>query len=232
MAFCVIKVNPVRNSLGVILLAACVALPSHVPGQSKKDDQWENLKQVTRHRTYLYIDRGLHCGSAKIDQVTEQALTLKRSDNTKITIDQQDLLRLGEWGMSAVGIIHSGRSSWSDVRNQRHSSKDPQKSARMRVVTLHGRSHEGQLIEVDNTHLALLDADNRIQLAKSDISKVYYLRIKPYSDRAEYVAEEAPLFWALDPEVLWYALDTTRIPVLLYDSSVPEDDSAIECGND
>lgn len=232
MGFCVIKVNPVRNSLGVILLAACVALPSHVHSQSKKDDQWENLKQITRHRTYLYIDRGLHCGSAKIDQVTEQAVTLKRSNNTKITIDRQDLLRLGEWGLSAVGIIYSGRSSWSDVRNQRHSSKDPQKSARMRVVTLHGKSHEGQLIEVDNTHLALLDADNRIQLAKSDISKVYYLRIKPYSDRAEYVAEEAPLIWALDPEVLWYALDSTRIPVLLYDSSVPEDYSAIECSED
>jgi hypothetical protein len=226
------RVNPVRNSLGVILLTACSALPLNALGQSKKDDQWENLKQITRHRTYLYIDRRLHCGSAKIDQVNEQAVKLKRSDNTKITIDRQDLLRLGEWGLSAVGIIYSGRSSWSDVKNQRHSSKDPQKSARMRLVTLDGKSHEGQLIEVDDAHLTLLDADNRIQLAKNDISKLYHLRFKPYSDRAEYVAEEAPLIWALDPEVLWYALDFTRIPVLLYDSSVPEDDRAIECSKD
>jgi hypothetical protein len=225
-------VNPVRNSLGVIFLTACLALPLNALGQSKKDDQWENLKQITRRRTYLYIDRGLHCGNAKIDQVTEQAVTLKRSDNTKITIERQDLLRLGEWGLSAVGIIYSGRSSWSDVRNKPHSSKDPQKSARLRVVTLDGKSHEGQLIEVDDTHLALVEADNRTQLERIDISKVYHLRFKPYSDRAEYVAEELPLIWALDPEVLKYALDFARIPVLLYDSSVAQDESAIECSKD
>src|SRR5260370_2608378 len=55
------KVNPVRNSLGVILLGACLALPLNAFGQLKKDDQWENLKQVTRRRTYMYMDRALHC---------------------------------------------------------------------------------------------------------------------------------------------------------------------------
>lgn len=221
--------NLVRNSFAVILVGTCLALPSKVLGQAKTEDQWENLKQITRRRTYMYVDRQLHCGNAKIDQVAEKAVTLKREDHTKITIERQDLLRLGEWGLSANGILYSGRSSWSDVRNQRHDPKNPQRGARLRVVTLDGKNHEGQMIEVDDTHLVLLDADKRVQLARSDISKVSYLRLKPFSDRAEYVAEELPLLWVLDPEVLRYELDFTRIPVLLYDSSAPQDDSAIEC---
>jgi hypothetical protein len=180
----------------------------------------------------MYMDRRLHCGAARIVEVSEQAVTLKRADHTKITIEREDLLRLGEWGLSATGIIYSGRSSWSDVKNQRHDPKNPQRSARMRVLTLDGTSHEGPLIEVDDTHLALLDGDNATQLKRSDISKVYHLRLKPYSDSAEHMAEEAPLIWALDPEVLWYALDSTRIPVLLYDASLPDDGSALECSKD
>jgi hypothetical protein len=225
-------VNPVRKTRSIILLGACLALPLNVLGQSKNDDQWENLKQITRRRTYMYVDRQLHCGNAKIDQVTEKAVTLKREDHTKITIERQDLLRLGEWGLSANGIIYSGRSSWSDVRYQRRDAKNPQRGAKLHVITLDGKSHEGQLIGVDDTNLALLDADKRVQLARSDISKLYYLRLKPFSDRAEYVAEELPLLWVLDPEVLKYELDITRIPVLLYDSSAPQDDSAIACGKD
>jgi hypothetical protein len=232
LGFCIAKVNPVRNSLCVILLSAWLALPSNALGQSKKDDQWENLKQITRHRTYMYIDRRLHCGAGMIAEVSEQAVTLKRADHTKITIERQDLLRFGELGLSATGIIFSGRSSWSDVRNQRHSSKDTQRNAWMRVVTVDGKNHEGQLTEVDDAHLALLDGDDRISLARTDISKVYHLRFKPYSDRAEYVAGELPLIGALDPEVLKYELNFTRIPVLLYDSSLAQDENAIECSKD
>jgi len=226
------KVNPVRNSIGVILLVAWLAIPLNVLGQSKKADQWGNLQQITRRRTYMYIDRRLHCGAARIAAVSDQAVTLKRADQTKITIERQDLLRFGELGLSATGIIYSGRSSWSDVKNQRHDPKNPQRRARMRVLTLEGTSHEGQLIEVDDTHLALLDGDNTTRFNRSDISKVYHLRLKPYSERAEYVAEEAPLIWVLDPEVLWYALDFTRIPVLLYDASLPDDGTVFGCSED
>ena len=232
VGFCLAKVNPLRNSLYVILLSACLALPSNALGQPKKDDQWENLRQITRRRTYMYIDRRLRCGAGMIAEVSEQAVTLKRADHTKIIIERQDLLRLGELGLSATGIIFSGRSSWSDVKNQRHSSKDTQRNARMRVITLDGKSHEGQLTEVDDARLALLDGDDRISLTRTDISKVYHLRFKPYSDRAEYVAGELPLIGALDPEVLKYELDFTRIPVLLYDSSVAQDENAIECSKD
>lgn len=224
--------NLVKNSLALILVGACFVFPSNVLGQAKTDDQWENLKQITRRRTYMYVDRSLHCGSAKIDQVTDQAVTLKHSDHSKITIERHDLLRLGELGLSATGIIYSDRSSWSDVRNQRHSPKDPHRRARLRAVTLDGKSHEGQLIEIDDTHLTLLDGDLRTQLANSDISKVYHLRPKPFSDRAEYVVQEAPVIWVLNPEVLSFELDFTRIPVLLYDSAAPQDDSAIQCSKE
>lgn len=221
-----------RKTLGVILLGTCLTLPSNVLGQARPDEQWENLKQITRRRMYTYVDRSLHCGRAKIEQVTEQAVTLKHPDNTKISIERQDLLRLGEWALSPAGIVYSGRSSWSDVKNQRHSAKDSHKRARMRVVTLDGKSHEGQLIEVDDTHLALLDGDHRRQLTKSDISKVYCLKSKPYSERAEYIVEELPVLWLFDPEVLVHELTFSRIPVLLYDSSAQQDDSAIACARD
>ncbi|HYL67984.1 MAG TPA: hypothetical protein VEX69_02365 [Candidatus Limnocylindria bacterium] len=206
-----------------------MTIPSNLLGQTKPDDQWENLKQITRRRTFLYVDRQLQCGNGKIDQVTERTVTLKREDHTKITIARQDLLRLGEWGLSANGIVYSARSSWTDVRNQLHSPNNPHRRARLRIVALDGKIHEGQLIEVDETHLALLDEGKKVQLAKSDIAKVYYLRLKPWSDRAEYIVQEAPVIWIIDPEVVRYELDTSRIPVLLYDSSALQDESAIEC---
>ena len=65
------------------------------------------------------------------------------------------------------------------------------------------------------------------EVTKGDVSQVYYIREAPLSAGAEYAAQEMVFF---DPELWPYMLHIPpRIPVLLYDSSLPEDDTPVEC---
>ena len=97
-------------------------------------------------------------------------------------------------------------------------------------MTLNGKEHNGQLVEVDDSHLAVVTRTLRQYFAKSDISKVYYITVKQLIDQAEYIFGEDPGLAVFDPEAWPILLGAGRIPVLLYDSSKPEEDSAIVCG--
>jgi hypothetical protein len=210
-----------RKLSGAILLSGFLLLPPHVRAQNN-DESWNNLRKITKFHAYAYADRKGNCGKARIDRVTDQSVTLKRPNKTKITIQRADLLRIGQWGLWPIGTLFSGRSSWYDVKLLPHDARDSNRRARMRIVTSDGKEHGGELLDADDGRLKLLLHGRKLVFAKSDISKVYVMEFRPISE----VGQELLVFAALDPEV-WISF--VRIPVPLYDVSKPEENMPIEC---
>ncbi len=216
-----------RYLSGAILLGASLLFAPLARAQSK-DDSWNNLRQITKLRTYAYADRRGNCGRARIARVTDQSVTLKRPNKTKITIQRADLLRIGQWGLWPIGALYSGRSSWYDVTLLPHDAKSSNRRMRIRIVTIDGKERSGELLDVDDSSLKLLKHGRESSFAKGSIAKVYAMSFRPISDQGEYAAQELFVFVALDPEV-WISL--IRIPVLLYDSSKLEENNAIQCSS-
>jgi hypothetical protein len=212
-----------------------MSLAPRASGQTKvADDGWEHVKHLNRDRSFIFVDRQFGCNRGKIADVTDQAISVKRPDHTRFTIGRPDLLQItvsrpGVTGTLDIrGVLFSGRSSWADVKALLPKLR-PYRREKVRVVTLNGKEQSGELFEVDDSHLAVLALAQRQQLPKSDVSKVYYITVKQLSDQAEYVFGEDPWLAIFDPEAWPIILGAGRIPVLLYDSSKPEDDSAIAC---
>lgn len=210
-----------RKLAGPIVLSACLFLAPNGRAQTK-EDPWNNLRQITKAHTYAYADRKGNCGKARIDRVTDQSVTLKRPNKTKITIQRVELLRIGQWGLWPIGTLYSGRSSWYDVKLLPHDAKDSNRRERIRIVTIEGKEDSGELLDVDDSSLKLLKHGRESSFAKANIAKVYAMSFRPISD----IGQEMFVFAAFDPE-FWISF--VRIAVPLYDVSKPEEDLPIEC---
>ena len=96
----------------------------------------------------------------------------------------------------------------------------------MRIVTSDGKEHTGELLGADDSSLRVLCDGKEFLFAKADICRVSVLEFRPISDVTEEMAGELFVLVVLDPEV-W--ISCIRIPVLLHDTSKPEENSPIEC---
>ena len=181
-----------------------------------KEDPWNNLRKITKKHTYTYADRKGGCGKARITRVTDQSVTLQRLDNTQVTIQRAELLRIGQWGLWPIGTLFSGRSSWYDVKLLPHDAKYSSRRARVAIVTSDGKVHIAELLGADNSSLRVLKHGNEFLFAKADISRVSVLEFRPMSDATEEAVGEMLVFGIFVPQV-WISL--IRIPVVLYDVS-------------
>ena len=98
------------------------------------------------------------------------------------------------------------------------------------LITKDARRHKGKLAEVSEKDVKLMQGNKTVGIAKDDVSRFYYLRSTPPSASAIYADEER---FFIDPELWPYMLNIARkIPVLLYDSSMPGDNSPVNCKSD
>ena len=219
--------NSVRSAVAIMLFSSSVLFPAK-DLERVQDDQWKNLMKADRGQRYAFVTRELRCAQGTIAAVTKQTVTLKRPDGTTVSIARQDLLRFGDQEIGSIGTFYSGRSSWLDVKDLPHNSK---RGEEMQVVMLDGKKHHGELLDVQDTSLTLLNAHRSVQFAKIDISQIYRFKYKPMSKSAEYANNELFVFKIFDPE-LWLYYFKGRVSVLLYDSRMKEDNSAIQCKQD
>lgn len=218
-----------RNVASVIILSGSMLLARCVSSQAKVDDiAWEHVKHFHRDRSFVFVDRRFVCNNGRIARVTDRAISLKRPDHTEVTIERKDLLRITVSELRVRGILYSGRSSWVDVASLFQESSSYRRE-KVLVATLSGKTQSGQLVEADDSHLTILTGARRQPIAKSNVSKVYYITVRQLSDRAEYVFGEDPWLAIFDPEAWPLILGANRVPVLLYDSSKPENNEAIAC---
>jgi preprotein translocase subunit YajC len=201
-------------------LAICLALSSRALGPAKADP-WENLRCVTRHRAYTFFDRESNCTTGQILTVTDQSVTIKPPQGNNITVERRNVVRVTDWN-GRNNVIYSAKSSWSDV-------EAINTKASVNVLTKNGRVCQGKVVSTSDTGITLMHSNCDINLAKEDIAQVYRVRSKPMSEGAERSAQE---LFVVDPRLWPYLLNiSAKISVRLYDSSVPEDDSPVQCKN-
>ena len=163
---------------------------------------------------------GSGCVHGRIQSVTDNSLTINPENAPRITIERSRLLRVEGYG---VGVVYSGRSSWSDVKMVRPTFE------RMRVISGDGRKHEGAGKASDDE--VTIEINRRSEsFRKDEIARVYVLADRPASDVLDEMVLETPYIAVFDPE-LWVYMMQKKMPlaVRLYDSSLPEDNLPLEC---
>jgi hypothetical protein len=226
----------------LMFVVACQLLLSQYASGATNDDSWHNLGGVTRDRYYTVIDRKSNCVTGHIVETTNAGVTIKLPDSTSVTIDRINVLRVSvsqaapnfphnlQADIDRVGdVIYNDKSSWSDLKVLAPLKRLHIEGQMVRIVRKDGHSIEGKLADISDNGLEIERLASTQNIPKADIALTYYLRYKPLSDSVKYSAQED--FW-YDPRLWPYYLKLSpKIPVRLFDASIPEDDSAPQCVN-
>ena len=202
-----------------VLLASSLALA--LPAQGATPDAgWGVLAHVTWARDYSFVLRDGTSAAGVVLSVSPDSVTLSvrgeppSTKTSTVTLERSNVLRVDD-GVKGADLIYSGRSSWSDVR-----AIPPYEGVeRLEVVTRSGARLTGKTATVSDVEITL--AGHRIP--KADVSQVYYLRVKPLSDNWEHAFRESLTLYPLS-----LLFQIHKIAVLLYDSSLPEDNTPLK----
>lgn len=219
-------------SAPVLALAPCFLFYAST---AAADDSWQNLKRVTHERYYTVVDRKSNCTTGHIVKTNDHELTLKLPNRTYVTFDRASVLRvsvsqaapyLPPRVQADIGriydAVYNDKSSWSDLKRVA--------GEEVKVVKTDRETYEGRLLITFETQIELDRTGVKLEIAKGDIAQVYHLRPKPLTDDEKYSAQED--FW-IDPRLWPYYLNLVpRLPVRLYDSSLPDDNTPVRCEND
>ena len=140
-------------------------------------------------------------------------------------LSRSDLVRVAD-GPLLEDVVYSGRSSWEDIR---FVPKSP--GERFKLVLKSNETVAARPLGTSKTDITVRSILGKQIVQRADIAQVIYLRLKPLSFRNDYLIRESsymvfvlPVFWQY---VLKLGVD---LPVLLYDSSIPQDDRKLACG--
>jgi hypothetical protein len=208
------------------------------------DDPWQSLKELPHNVGFVFIKRGMTCQYGQLKALVGQSV-LVRTDRSDVTFAKSSLIRvrLGFGGQLVppsnpnlvLATVYSGRSSWADLIEFMPFRSKPRSysnfTVQMSVNTMTGKVRQGRLQQVTDSGITLADAFGKeTSIAKMDVSRVDYIRDKPLSDKQEVYWDELAMFRIFDPVLyprLFHVGD--KIPVRLYDISVPEDNSPVQC---
>jgi len=207
-----------------------------------RDDPWKGLKHLRQDVGFVFIERDMACQYGQIKALTDQNILIK-TDQAEVTIAKSSLLRvrLGFGGRAVphnnpnmpLFTVFSGRSSWEDLLalTPFQSKTHPGFTLQLSVFTNDGKFHSAILSQMTNRDITLVDAFGKETVfPKTEISRVDYIRNKPLSETEEFHWEELAVLRVFDPQLyprLFHIRD--KMPVRLYDSAMPEDNSPVEC---
>src|ERR1700675_3401637 len=211
-----------------ILAFAVLATPIFSSAKSTDQaDAWLVLNQITHKRSYTIETRDRKCVLGTITGATNDRLTAKaynRNSSSQETVifSRADVLRVAAGGRA----YYSGRSSWSDVSSIRVVGRE-----RLKIVTTVGKTYEVKPpYTVSDEGITLQTSGRSTKISKSEIAQVYDIVVKPLTDFGEYSLNELGPMIIFDPDWYVYGLHLEHyVPVLLYNSSDPEDSSPAQC---
>jgi hypothetical protein len=207
----------------IVTLICCTAIAPRLEA-GPKEDAWRNLTHITRARNYTVALHGGACYLGEVVSLNHLSVALQTMNGKTVTILREDVLRFGE-EIAIDETVYSGRSSWLDVEQLPLNSKE-----HTRVEMKDGKSHEGKLIKSTANGVTMIESGRRVELMKQDISTVYFVRLRPWSASEEFRMREDFIFFVFNPKFWSMELNAgPKIPVLLYDASVTEDDTPFKC---
>lgn len=207
---------------------------------STNEDIWNSVRQLTHRNSFTFLLRDQSCLTGEIKKVTNRAVIVRPMSAPAVTIREENVSRiiLGSWFdtpsfpyRSMITIVYSGRSSWSDVMQLGSPvAKLPMRKTPLTVITKTGHTYSGDLRRATDDELSLIVNGKETAVSKADIARVTLLQLKPLTSAGEYSWDELGPMVVFDPELyprLFHLGDT--MPVRIYDSALPEDNSAITC---
>ena len=212
------------RAMQCLVMTVCCLILAGTSSAGGKDDTWEAVRHVTRTRVYWLSTRDLKCYQGRIANVSDDSITLKLLDLTTATIERSEVLRFGE-SMDIRRTAFSGRSSWLDVTEIPTDTKE-----HTRILMKNGEKHEGKKVSFTDSGITLLERGRLVDIAKNEISKVYFDRLRPLSEEDDYAINELAYFIVFDPK--FWAIEMNagpKIPLLLYDAAATEDDTRLRC---
>jgi hypothetical protein len=214
-----------KGVIAALLLSSLFCSSQQATPPSISDTQWNNVKQMSHHTTFIFVARDNRCVWGRIKRADDSEIAVEPSRAHEVVIQRVDLFRItkGAW---APGVIFTARSSWFDVAAIVGKHLHPT----VAVITTSGQQHIGKLLDSSNDNLSIESAGKMLDISKDEISSVSFVRPKPLSDSAAYADGELAWMKVFDPQ-LWPNLLHMRsaISVRLYDSSMPEDNSRVPC---
>lgn len=199
-----------------------------LPEGASVSDPWHVLNTVTRDTTYVFWQVDGACTTAKISSVDDHSVRLildsgNQTGGSRLrVIERRNLVRITDLSDDIHHLVYSGRSSWVDIQ-QLQPLKDAEE---LLTFKADGRTLNSKSLDVA-PNATVFRGSRKTSLLKSDVKAVYYVRLKPLTSNQEFLVEEGATYF--DPKLWFRGAFLGKIRVLVYDSSKPEDDSALKC---
>ena len=209
------EVSKAARMLALFTLLACGHLvfgrPSH-----------HRAPVATRSTTLRLIRKSGDCLEGPLTAVTPKSVTIQPQGELPIVVARDTLRQASQNG----SILFSARSSWADVEAThllpRESFTVRLRSGKVLKETPYRVEDNGLVYK----HLVWL----KKVYPKSSIVTVDYLRVKPDAYGFDYFTQEAPALLFFYPEFYDQLKGLEgRVPVRLFDSNKPEDNSSLTC---
>ncbi len=183
------------------------------------DERWSVLKRITLKRSYAFTLNDATCVKGDPVSVNDHSITIQREDAHQMVIQRSQILRVADHpSANSHDTVFSHRSSWRDVIDAK-----PSRSEHLLIVTKQGQRFRWGKPSVSEH--AISQRDKTID--KAAIRSVTYVRFTPLT-ATEAIFSREDVEW-LAPR-LWFnagLLPKTAVPI--YDSSLTEDNSPLEC---
>lgn len=145
-------------------LTVCLLMPALTFGQTLNSDQWKNVINAQKGREFPYTvtTRDSGCADGSMVSATGRTLTLKRKDQTKVTVARNDVLRVRLLNLNPDTILYSAGNFWLDVMEVPHNRF---RHDTVVVFLRDGTKHQGPLLDTSESELRMTDGEKTRQAA-------------------------------------------------------------------
>jgi hypothetical protein len=193
--------QPIIRSIAIVTVLRLTGI-SYAFGQAVD----KGLSRLQNDRVYSFLLKDGSCKFGELAKSNKQSVTIRSGGQPDTSVPIVDVVQFGQ----GPELFYDSRSSWVDVQGAKLYARES-----MLVTLKDGRVISGKPRKVDADTLSLEQAFSTKTISKQDVQSVI-----------EFVQEEAGFFQIFYPEFYERAFRTEgRVPVRLYDSSLPEDDS-------
>jgi len=204
--------QPMIRSVALIAVVGLTGIPYSYGQAAVKD-----LAALQHDRVYTFLLKDGSCKFGELAKSDKQSITIRSGGQPDTLVPIVDILQFGQ----GPELFYDSRSSWADVQGAKSYARESM------LVTLNdGKVISGKAHTIDADALTIDQAFSTKTLRKQDIRSIVTLKLRPATASFEFVQEEAGFFQIFYPEFYQRSFRSEgRVPVRLYDSSLPEDDS-------
>jgi hypothetical protein len=204
--------QPIVRNVAIVAVWSLAGF-SYGSGQAAAKD----IGRLQHDRVYTFLLKDGSCKFGELAKTDKQSLTIRSGGQPDTSIPIANVVQFGQ----GPELFYDSRSSWVDVQGAKLYAQES-----MSVTLNDGKVISGKPQTVDADTLNIEQAFSTTAIRKQDIRSIVTLKLRPATASFEFVQEEAGFFQIFYPEFYERAFRAEgRVPVRLYDSSLPEDDS-------